>query len=104
MTPKDVADTGATVANLHQGIGQGSVAWPGHTGVEEGLLNPYIDWPFDPASVYGARFSTKMCSRGVPFEFRAFSPLAAWPCACDQCSSRVFAASYRYRRKLRPNT
>lgn len=41
-TPAEVARTGATVANLHQGIGAGSVAWPGHTGVDEGLLNPYM--------------------------------------------------------------
>ena len=39
-TPAEVAATGATIANLHQGIGEGNVPWPGHTGVEEGLLNP----------------------------------------------------------------
>ena len=50
-TPAEVARTGATVANLHQGIGAGPVTWPGHTKVDEGLLNPYINWPFEPDSV-----------------------------------------------------
>ena len=35
-TPSDVAATGATIANLHQGIPEGAVPWPGHTGVDEG--------------------------------------------------------------------
>ena len=26
------------------------VPWPGHSLVDEGLLNPYINWPFDPDS------------------------------------------------------
>ena len=51
VTPKDVAASGATIANLHQGIGESSVPWPGHTQEEEGLLNPYINWPFEPKSV-----------------------------------------------------
>lgn len=50
-TPAEVARTGATVANLHQGIGAGSVAWPGHTDIDEGLLNPFINYPFEPSSV-----------------------------------------------------
>jgi hypothetical protein len=41
-TPAEVARTGATVANLHQGIGAGPVAWQGHTDVDEGLLNPLV--------------------------------------------------------------
>ena len=67
-TPAEVAATGATIAvspatvgpshgshasdadsccrqNLHQGIAAGPVPWPGHTDVQEGLLNPYINWP-----------------------------------------------------------
>jgi hypothetical protein len=51
VTPKEVAATGATIANLHQGISEGNTPWPGHSGVEEGLLNPYINWPFEPSSV-----------------------------------------------------
>lgn len=51
-TAAEVAQTGATVANLHQGIGASSVvSWPGHNDVDEGLLNPYINWPFEPSSV-----------------------------------------------------
>ena len=51
-TPALVAATGATVANLHQGIAANpDVKWPGHTAVDEGMLNPYINWPFEPASV-----------------------------------------------------
>jgi hypothetical protein len=51
VTPKDVAAAGATIANLHQGIRESSVVWPGHSQTSEGLLNPYIDWPFEPNSV-----------------------------------------------------
>jgi hypothetical protein len=27
------------------------VVWPGHSQTSEGLLNPYINWPFEPQSV-----------------------------------------------------
>jgi hypothetical protein len=36
-TPQEVADTGATIATIHQGV--------------DSMINPYINWPFDPASV-----------------------------------------------------
>ena len=37
--------------NLHQGIAAGPVPWPGHTDVQEGLLNPYINWPVSAISL-----------------------------------------------------
>ena len=36
-TPQEVADTGATIATIHQGV--------------DSMINPCINWPFDPASV-----------------------------------------------------
>ena len=36
-TPEQVAATGATIATIHQGV--------------DSMMNPYINWPFDPLSV-----------------------------------------------------